>query len=557
MRKAWKKWLWMSGLLCTVPIFMMAQSRSKPNIVFILADDLGSHELGSDGNRFNETPNLDQLATQGKKFTQAYAAAPVCSPTRVSIMTGQYPARVRITDFLGGSPDRYLDPAKYTTINKVLSEAGYHTGIIGKWHLDTDYKTPKASPRHHGFDEVIGSETKYIADGDYFFPYDKIDTYTDAPQDEYLTDRQNQDACDFIQRNKDKPFFLYLSYYSVHTKLGAPKQTVEKYKNKFDEKYGRGSADRIFEQTPRHETGHADNPYLAAMLEHIDNGVGMIMQTLKEQGLEENTIVIFLSDNGGAPNVANNGHLRAYKSWLYEGGIRIPLIIRWPGVVQPDEVHEPVSTLDFYPTFVAVAGGDVKKYPTDGVNLLPLLTNGRGLNRREMYWHYPAETGKWTEKMSTAMRQDNYKLIQFYIDNRYELYDLEKDPSERNDLAPVSTQKVKELSVLMEQWKSKVDAEQPDEKILEKARKYVQVSTDERVGVLAEELGLTNAQRKETKAVMHTFFEKQEQIRRKPERLPQIRKDIAAERERGLKEILTPQQWEQLKLLRKKESQTK
>jgi arylsulfatase A-like enzyme len=181
---------------------------SKPNIVFILADDLGWGELGCYGNTFNETPHLDELAFEGMRFTQAYAAAPVCSPTRPSIMTGQYPARVGITDFLAPKSTEYLDPAKFTTLNEVLSNAGYHTGIIGKWHLDAHFKNEKGSPQRFHFDEVIASETKYIADGDYFYPYDKIGTITSGKPHEYLTDRESEEAVKFIQRNKARPFFL-------------------------------------------------------------------------------------------------------------------------------------------------------------------------------------------------------------------------------------------------------------------------------------------------------------------------------------------------------------
>lgn len=202
---------------------------TPPNIIFILADDLGWAELGSYGNTFNETPHLDKLAAQGIKFTQAYAAAPVCSPTRASLMTGQFPARVGITDFLAPNSGRLLDPAKHVTLNEALASAAYRTGLIGKWHLDTDFKANKGGPRQHGFHEVIGTETKYIADGDYTFPYDKISTFQTGAENEHLTDRQSAEALTFIQRNKQHPFFLYLSFYSVHTRLEAPEALVNKY----------------------------------------------------------------------------------------------------------------------------------------------------------------------------------------------------------------------------------------------------------------------------------------------------------------------------------------
>jgi arylsulfatase A-like enzyme len=437
----------------------------KPNIIFIMADDLGSGELGCYGNKFNETPNLDRLAAQGLKFNQAYAAAPICSPTRASLMTGQYPARVRITDFLPAKTDRWLDPAKYITINEALSQAGYHTGMFGKWHLDTDYKTNKGGPKAHGFDEVVGTETKYIADGDYFFPYDKINSFTTGADNEYLTDRQSLEASKFIERNKDKPFYLYLPFYSVHTKLDAPEDIVNKYKKKFDAKYGAGEAEKYYgKNNERHEADHKDNPYIAAMLERIDAGVGTLMETLKKTGLEKNTLIIFFSDNGAPGKVGNNGILRAGKSWLYEGGIRECLLMRWPGKIAANTVTDvPVSSVDFYPTFLEVAEarnpiGNI----IDGVSIVPLVTKKQAPKRDAMFWHYISETGKWKPRMASAVRKGDFKLIQFYLDKRLELYNIKNDPSETNNLAATMPAKLKELKQLLDDWKKQVNAEDPD-----------------------------------------------------------------------------------------------
>lgn len=453
-------------LLCAVLMVSNTWSQQKPNIIFILADDLGSSELGCYGNTFNETPNLDKLASEGMKFTQAYSAAPICSPARAGFITGQYPARVRITDFLGNEAPRYLDPAKYFTINEVLSEAGYHTGIIGKWHLDTKFSNPIGNAQQHGFDEVIGSETKYIADGDYFYPYDKIATYTTGAENEYLTDRQCKDASDFIVRNKNKPFFLYLSFYAVHTRLDAPETLVNKYRKKFDAKYGAGAAAKLYDnpENTRHEGNHIDNPYLAAMIECIDNGVGGIMETLKKHGLEENTLVIFFSDNGGVAAFANNGVLRLGKSWLYEGGIRENLIAKWPAVIKPGSISDaPVCGIDFYPTFMEMA--NVKNKPgniVDGKSILNVF-KGKAWDRGEpLFWHYVSETGKWVPRMSSAVRMGNYKLVYFYANKKMELYDLSKDPSEKNDIAAIHPQKANELKAALDKWKKDVNAEEPD-----------------------------------------------------------------------------------------------
>lgn len=449
--------------------FVKAQSAKKPNIIFIMADDLGSAELNCYGNTFNETPNLDRLAAQGMKFKQAYAAAAICSPTRASIITGQYPARVGITDFLPARTTRYLDPAKYTTLNEALGKQGYHTGIIGKWHLDTDFENPKGNPKQHGFDEVIASETKYIGDGDYFFPYDKISTITSAPENEYLTDRQCLEASKFITRNKANPYFLYLTFYSVHTKLDAPDSLVAKYKKKFDAKYGAGEAEKIFgPQNKRHEAPHLDNPYLAAMIERIDAGVGAIMKTLKENGQEQNTMVVFFSDNGSPAKLGNNGGLRLGKSWLYEGGIRENLIMRWPEKIKAGSTTSvPVYSTDFYPTFLAMAEAGGQKQETrgqkvDGVNLLPLITQNKAPQRDVFYWHYPSETGHWRPRMATAVRKGDFKLLYFYLPKRYELYDLKSDPKEEHNLASAQPKKLNELKVLMDAWKKDVKAEEPD-----------------------------------------------------------------------------------------------
>lgn len=438
--------------------------KTQPNIIFVMADDLGWGELASYGNSFNETPNLDKLASQGLQFHRAYAAAAVCSPTRASLMTGQYPARVGITDFLAPHNEKHLEPELHVTINEALSEYGYYTGMIGKWHLDTDFNDNPGGPDKHNFDEVIGTETKYIADGDYFYPYDKINTL-DGEEGEFLTDRLAGEAVDFIGRNKNKPFYLYLSHYSVHTTLDAPEELEEKYKKKFNKKYGEGKAEELFDgqEKGRHRANHIDNPYLAAMLERIDAGVGAIMDKLEEEGIAENTILVFFSDNGGAPRLANNGGLRGNKLTHYEGGFREPLIVRWPEKIKGGQKTDvPVYSVDFYPTFVEAAGGkNPEEHILDGLSLIPLLTEGKAPERDTFFWHYPSETAGWEKRMSGAVRKGDYKLIHFYADDRKQLFNLEEDPAEKKNLAAEMPEKVEELLVLLDNWKKDVNARAP------------------------------------------------------------------------------------------------
>jgi arylsulfatase A-like enzyme len=440
----------------------VGQHTAPPNIVFILADDLGWGELGCYGNTFNETPFLDSLASQGLRFTEAYAAAPVCSPTRASILTGEYPARVGITDFLAPKSKEYLNPDSVKTLNELLSAGGYHTGIIGKWHLDTHFRDEKGSPARFHFDEVIASETKYIADGDYFFPYDKIATLAKGTPGEYLTDRQSAEAVDYIRRNSARPFFLYLSYYAVHTRLDAPDSVVQRFSKKFDQRYGAGQAARYF-SGKRHQSPHLDNPWLAAMLSRIDAGVGAVMRALDSAGVARNTIVVFFSDNGGAHGVANNGGLRAGKSWLYEGGIREPLVIRWPGRVRPGTVTDvPVSSVDFLPTLLDIAGLPPSPQPADGVDLRPLLEKGRAPRTRPLYWYYPSVTAGWKNRMAAAVRLGDLKLIHFFTGGRDELYDLRTDPAEKVNLAGEKPRTVRDLTRRLTAWETSVNAHRND-----------------------------------------------------------------------------------------------
>jgi arylsulfatase A len=425
-----------------------ADSAKQPNIVFILCDDLGWAELSCYGNTFNETPHLDALARDGMRLTCAYAAAPVCSPTRASLLTGQYPARVGITDYLRANDPKFLSP-DHATLPKVLGAAGYASALIGKWHLMGDYKLRKGDPALHGFTEVICSERLYIGGGSYFHPYKFLPGVEARQPGEYLTDRLNLEAVEFIARNKDKHFFLYLSHYAPHTALAAKEAMAAKYKAK----PGVGK--------------NKNNPALAAMLESIDEGVGMIMAALNELGLADNTIVIFMSDNGGELNVTSNAPLRGGKSQLYEGGIRVPLIVRWPGVVRPGSVCDvPATSADLYPTMIEMAGA--KRDPSrivDGKSLVPLLRQIGGLTRKAIFWHYPLDKAHFLGGRSAgAVRVGDFKLMEFHDDGHFELYNLVKDLGETDNLASRMPQKVAELRQMLDQWRKEVGAELPSPK---------------------------------------------------------------------------------------------
>jgi len=449
----------------------------KPNIIFILADDLGWAELGCYGNTFNETPNLDRLASQGMRFTDAYAPAPVCSPTRASLLTGQHPARVGIIDYLRPDADNALS-TDHITVAEMLKTAGYATGMIGKWHLSGyAYHGSKNEIRatDHGFDEELVTEIKGVGNGANFYPYvfrTQPISWLNVKEKrlngkEYLVDRMNLEASDFIERHKDGPFFLYLSHFATHTILNGKEELVEKYRKKHPP--GKSNRSRCylcqdagFEGDALNHWARDHNPHLAAMLESIDDGVGMIMNKLDELGLADNSILIFTSDNGGETNVTSNAPLREGKSCLYEGGIREPLIVRWPSVVPANTVCEqPVSIMDFYPTLIQAANLQPdRRQRLDGISILPALKNPTArLKRGALYWHYPLKQPHFLGgRSSGAIRAGNWKLIEFFEDGRFELYDLKNDIGEKHNLAREYPQKVAELQKRLIDWRREVGA---------------------------------------------------------------------------------------------------
>ena len=460
------------GLLMTSAVSAEPAER-PPNVVFILADDLGWAELGCYGNRFNETPHLDRLARQGMRLTDAYAAAPVCSPYRASLLTGQYPARHGIFDYLRPDTNQPLS-TKHVTIAEMFKRQGYRTGMIGKWHL-TGYRyhgsKREIRPADHGFDEELVTEIKSVGNGANYFPYvwrkQPIPWLNvkkkRLPGREYLVDRMNLEAVEFIERNKDKPFFLYLSHFATHTILNGKESLATKYRKKH--KPGASSRTRCWICQEAGRQGDAlnhwaadHNPHLAAMLESIDDGVGLITKKLDELGLAKNTIVIFTSDNGGeSRHVTSNTPLRGGKSELYEGGIRVPLVVRWPGVVPADKVsHAPTSNVDFYPTLLAGAGiVPDERQKLDGVSILPVLKDPKArLDRRPLFWHYPLSKPHFLGGRSGgAIRDGNWKLIEWYDTGRTELYNLARDVSEKRNLAAVQKKQAAALRKKLQVWR--------------------------------------------------------------------------------------------------------
>ena len=449
-----------------------------PNIIFILADDLGWAELGCYGNRFNETPHLDQLAREGVRLTQAYASAPVCSPYRASLLTGQYPARHGLIDYLRPASATPL-AARHVTVAERLKTAGYATGMIGKWHL-SGYRHHKAPlelrATDHGFDEELVTEIKSVGNGANFFPYvfrTQLVSWNSAGREqmltdtEYLVDRMNHEAVRFIERHREKPFFLYLSHFAPHTILNGRPDLVDKYRRKH--KPGPSTRTRCylcqdagFEGDPGNHWAAHHNPHLAAMIESIDVGVGMIVKKLEELQLTGETMIVFTSDNGGELNVTSNAPLRGGKSQLYEGGIRVPLIVKWPGGSPKGRVSSvPTCNVDFYPTFLELSGADPDEGQVlDGRSILAQLRKPEAKEEpRTMYWHYPLEKPHFLGGVSAgAIRDGHWKLIEWLETGKVSLFNLETDPGESTDLAGMEPGRARSLQQKLVRWRQEIGA---------------------------------------------------------------------------------------------------
>lgn len=458
-----------------------APASVKPNILFLLTDDLGWRDLACFGSSFYETPNLDRLHAESMHFTDAYASCPVCSPTRASILAGKYPARVGVTDWInwGGGlhPCRgrlidapYTDhlPLEETSLATALKEGGYATWHVGKWHLGGEAHHPDK----HGFDVNIGGCHMGCPTQGYFAPWG-IPTLPDGPDGEYLPDRLTSEAVRLI-RNHDleTPFFLNMWFYLVHTPIQGLEAKIAKYRAKA-ERLGLDK-EQTFEEGEPFPSEHKkhlrvkrrllqSDPVYAAMVESLDDAVGRLVEALKQAGQYDNTVVIFTSDNGGLSTAEGsptcNAPLAEGKGWMYEGGTREPLTIRWPAVTQPGaECSVPVTSPDFYPTLLEIAGLPPRpQQHVDGESLVPLLHGRDALQRDAIFWHYP-HYGNQGGTPGCSIRMGDYKLIEFFEDNRIELYNLRDDIGESRDLANADPQRAQDMHQRLVEWRSGINA---------------------------------------------------------------------------------------------------
>ncbi|HBO43388.1 MAG TPA: sulfatase, partial [Planctomycetaceae bacterium] len=414
----------------------------RPNFVFILLDDLGWQGLHCFGDTFFETPRIDRLAAEGMKFTDAYSACHVCSPTRASIMTGQYPARLHLTDYIPGREEPFAKlrqpewskqlPRDATTLAEALKPLGYASASIGKWHLGGLGSQPTDRGFDVSFGDPLGGGQRSM-----FWPYGR--PRVDGIEGQYLTDHVTDEAIKFIDANRDKPFFLYLSHYAVHNPVEAKADRVERYRAKLD------------------PSDKQHDPTYAAMIDSVDESTGRVLDRLEELGIDDRTIVIFVSDNGPLKPYSRPSPLRESKGTIYEGGIRVPMIVRWPGVVRPGSVcGVPVSSVDFFPTILEIAGA--KPREVDGESLVPLFKQEGQLERDAIYWHYPHYSNHLMPPFG-AIRQGDFKLVELYEDGQLQLFNLKDDLGETRNLAGAMPEKTKELHAKLEAWRKSVGAQ--------------------------------------------------------------------------------------------------
>ncbi len=452
---------------------------TRPNFVFFLVDDLGYMDIGANNPRtFYETPHVDRLASEGMRFTDGYAANPVCSPTRYSIMTGKYPSRVDATDWFTGRRSARFRPAPLNdrmplqeiTLAESLRGAGYRTAFLGKWHLGP---TEEFWPEAQGFEINVGGHDRGSPPGGYFSPF-RNPRLADREPGEHLTARLTDEALHVLDELREEPFLLYLAFYTVHTPLQAPEELVEKYRRKAEATEGQPEfveEEQVWPtDRPRRTRSLQRHATYAAMVETMDTSVGRVLDRLQELGLSDNTVVCFMSDNGGLStsegSPTSNLPLRGGKGWLYEGGVREPFLIKWPGVTAAgSQCSTPVMSIDFYPTILEIAGVPTE-HPIDGVSLVPLLQgNGDAFAARPLFWHYPHYSNQGGFP-GGGVRLGQFKLLERFEDGRVHLYDLHQDIGQQRDLAEQMPDKVSQLQTMLHDWYRTVDAKflqpQPD-----------------------------------------------------------------------------------------------
>lgn len=445
----------------------------------IVIDDMGWTDAAVFGSTFYETPHIDRLAAEGTRFTDFYTASPVCSPTRASLMTGKHPARLDLTNWIGGEQNGFLNQAEYiralpldeVTVGEAFQEAGYSTGYVGKWHLGQEAHLPTLQ----GFDYTF-AVNHAGQPGSYFPPYENprwevtnVPDLEGDPEDAYLTDRLTDVSLDFLEQNAGQPFFFVLSHYAVHTPLQGRPEVVERYEAK--------AAELGPEDDTHFEAEHEavtklrqDHATYAAMIESTDQSVGRILDKLDELGIAEHTVVVFVSDNGGLSTLMRrsfnqataNVPLRAGKGWLYEGGIRAPLIVKWPGQGRAGAVVEaPTTSSDLFPTLLEIAG--LRSMPAahaDGVSLASAIAGGAPPERDALYWHFPHYHGSGN-RPGGAIRENDLKLVEWFEDGSFELYDLAADLSERRDLASERQDDARRLLERLRAWRDDIGANMP------------------------------------------------------------------------------------------------
>lgn len=447
---------------CGAPNSAPTPSKSPPNILLVLVDDLGWTDIGCYGNPAVDTPRIDAFAAGSMRFTDAYSAAPVCSPTRASIMTGLAPARLRITNHMpdhdGFLPDDpVLLPAEcrdrlaleHLTLAELLQSAGYRTAFMGKWHLAPQRTDDQEDfyPDRQGFDINLGGNGWGGPGRSFFAPY-SFPNLVSETEGEYLPYRIGREAVDYLREHAEseteQPFFLALWHYTVHWPMDSPKDLLEKYEAK-------GKQPGI------------EDPRYAGMTEALDQVFGRVLDALEEYGLADNTLVVFTSDNGALDSVADNRPLRRAKGYLYEGGIRVPTIVRWPGRTQPGSVSaEPVISTDLFPSLLSAAGVALPEdYPGDGADLVPLWSGSADLHRDALYFHYPNYAWHRSNRLGGAIRRGDHKLIERFDDGSLELYDLSQDISEEHNLAQAQPELAQELQAKLAAWRRRVDAAMP------------------------------------------------------------------------------------------------